>query len=97
MSKRRVNSYTLEFKQSSARLAADSDQSISHTAKELGIHVTTLHGWVNRYHPNNKHTVTAVAEDAQTELKRLRKELIRVKQECDILKKAAAYFATEMQ
>ncbi len=85
------------FKQSSARLAAESDQPVSHTANELGVHVTTLHGWVNKYHPNNKHTVTPVTEDAQAELTRLRKELIRVKQERDILKKAAAYFAMEIQ
>ncbi len=97
MSKRRVNQYTLEFKQSSAKLASEADQPISHTAKELGIHVGTLHSWVNKYRPNHKHAVRAVTEDAQTELKRLRKELIRVKQERDILKKAAAYFATEMQ
>jgi len=97
MSKRRVNSYTLEFKKSSANLAVESDQPISQTAKELGIHVTTLHGWVNKYHPSNKHSITTVSEDAQIELKRLRKELIKVKQERDILKKAAAYFASEAQ
>lgn len=41
MGKRKVKNYTQEFKQSSARLAAESDQPVSHTAKELGVHVTT--------------------------------------------------------
>ena len=42
MSKRTVKSYSIEFKQSSAKLAAESDQSVAQTAKDLGIHETTL-------------------------------------------------------
>ena len=95
MSKRKTKSYTLEFKQSSAKLAAESDQPISATALELGVHETTLYGWVKRYAPNvvKPHT----SDDTEEELKRIKKELVRVKQERDILKKAAAYFANEMQ
>ena len=36
MSKSTIKKYTLEFKQSSARLAAGSEHSILKTAKELG-------------------------------------------------------------
>ena len=36
MSKRTNKSYSLEFKQSSSKLAAESDQSVSQIAKELG-------------------------------------------------------------
>ena len=96
MSKRKVTSYTLEFKQSSAKLAAESEQPISTTARELGVHETTLHGWVKRYacgHKKSNLAATATTE----ELKRVKKELARVKLERDILKKAAAYFASEMQ
>jgi len=93
MSKRKVTTYTLEFKQSSAKLAAESDQPVTHTARELGINSTTLHGWVKQYYPSNKSTTNTATDDTQAELKRLRKELMRVKQERDILKKAAAYFA----
>ena len=96
MSKRKVTSYTLEFKQSSAKLAAESEQPISMTAHELGVHESTLHGWVKRYacgHKKSNLAATATSE----ELKRVKKELARVKQERDILKKAAAYFASEIQ
>ncbi|RNC76529.1 transposase [Piscirickettsia salmonis] len=54
MGKRHVTKYTEEFKKSSAKLAVDSNQAISHTAQELGIHSSTLHGWVNKYHPNSR-------------------------------------------
>ena len=41
-------SYTLEFKESSAKLAAESDQSIAQTARDLGVNVNTLRGWVSK-------------------------------------------------
>ena len=95
---KKTRNYTEEFKRSSAQLAAESDQSISQTAKDLGINVNTLHGWVNKYIPkstnqSNNRDVTELLE----ELKQLRKENTRLKQERDILKKAAAYFASETQ
>lgn len=95
MSKRKTKHYPLEFKESSAKLAADSNQSISETARDLGIHVTTLHGWVNKYHPDSKHNGAAPLDPLQAEVKLLKKALTKVTQERDILKKAAAYFASE--
>jgi transposase len=99
MGKRKVQNYTEEFKQSSAKLAATSEQPISHTADELGIHPSTLHGWVQKYYPQfATHDKSSPTIDALTaELALLRKENIRLKQERDILKKAAAYFASEAQ
>jgi transposase len=95
--KRKMKSYTTEFKQSSAKLAAESEQSISQTARDLGIHVTTLHGWVNKYQPNCNQNVSLSpsTDEPQAELKLLKKKLAKVTMERDILKKAAAYFASE--
>lgn len=95
MEQRKVRSYTLEFKQSSAQLASTSDKPINQTAKDLGINPVTLHGWVKQYCPK------PVAEKSQrndlaAENAQLRKEVARLKQERDILKKAAAYFASEI-
>jgi transposase len=95
MKKRTIQSYTLEFKQSSAKLAAESDQSVSQTAKDLGVHETTLYGWINKFHLKQSNCNSPDNPAAQ-ELKQLRKENARLKQERDILKKAAAYFASEM-
>ncbi len=95
MSGKKNKSYTEEFKKSSAKLAATSE-SISQTAKDLGVNSNTLYGWVGKYHPER--TVTDVVNpDVVEENKRLRKENSRLKQERDILKKATAYFAAEMQ
>ncbi len=95
MGKHKKTSYSPEFKQSSAKLAVESNQPVLKTAKELGVNSVTLHGWINKYHPQFKKTNTA-STNAEQELKRIKKELAKVKQERDILKKAAAYFAGEM-
>lgn len=94
MSKRQVTNYTEEFKQSSAKLAIDSEQSVSKTAKELGVNATTLHGWVQKYYATHQ-GLPAKSNDAEAEIKRLKKVLQRVTMERDILKKAAAYFAND--
>jgi transposase len=94
MTKKANKSYTLEFKQSSAKLAVESDQPIAQTAKNLGVNETTLYGWVTKYAPKPKQK-TIVKSEAEQELQQLRKENARLKQERDILKKAMAYFAAE--
>ena len=88
-------SYPLEFKQSSAQLAVESDQSFAQTARELGVNVNTLHGWIKQYRQSKAPVAQGPSPDE--ELKRLRKENSRLKQERDILKKAAAYFASTIE
>lgn len=98
MSKRTVINYTEEFRKSSAKLAAESEQSILKTAKELGINPSTLHGWVNQYYPTIPKTIDMTPESAaQLEIKQLKKALARALQERDILKKATAFFAKEAE
>ena len=94
---KRISNYDLEFKKSSAKLAALSEQSIAQTARDLGINVNTLHGWVGQYYRKCQSSGKAqgIQISQEEEIKQLRKELARVKQEREILKKAAAYFAKE--
>ncbi|QNR82676.1 hypothetical protein [Piscirickettsia salmonis] len=51
----------------------------------------------HKYHPNSPNTVKDEVSDMAAEIKQLKKELARVTQEREILKKAAAYFASETQ
>ena len=67
----------------------------SDVAKRLDVTVDSLYAWVKKYGPDS---VTHQAKTAeQTELNRLRKELKRVTEERDLLKKAAAYFAKQSE
>jgi|TARA_R110002095_G_C4208096_1_gene235765 transposase len=95
MSSRKYKQYPAEFRESSARLALESDQPMSQTARELGISAKRLYCWVNAYSGSNE-KLRPAKDSASEEIKSLKKELSRVKLERDILKKAAAYFAREV-
>jgi len=96
MAKTKPKAYPVEFKESAVKLAIESKQPVAQTAKELGITKTTLYTWVDKYSKPKESTVRT-DEHLYDELKRLKKDLARVTQERDLLKKAAAYFAKESQ
>ena len=92
--KKQPNSYPSEFKESAIKLAIKSDQPRSVTARELGINVNTLHTWVSKYQEANNSMEQTDQIHLYDELRELKKENRRLKEERDILKKAAAYFAS---
>ena len=92
-----VRRYTKEFKSEAIKLALKSP-CISSTAKELGIPKGTLHTWLHDYQRPSSTTTDNVTngKDIATlveENRNLHKELSRVREEKEILKKAAQYFA----
>ncbi|MCG8453263.1 MAG: transposase [Spirochaetales bacterium] len=99
MSEKKTKSYTAEFKESAVKLAVESDQPVTVTARELGVNVNTLHTWIGKLHrPKVQQTPGRQEhndEHVYDELKRLRKEVAKLKEERAILKKAAAFFAKE--
>jgi transposase len=62
-------------------------------AESLGISDGTLVAWTAEF--DKADAPGALNADERAELVRLRKELVEVKQEREILKKSAAYFAKE--
>ena len=83
--------YTKEFKLDAVRLALSSDKSQAQVARDLGLRDNVLYNWVSQYRGEvleNTHHMTP-----EQELAALKKEVAQLKQEREILKKAAAYFA----
>lgn len=97
MSKEKNKIYTAEFKQSAVKLANESDVPIAETARNLGINENTLYTWINKYsQPADVKKKTAQTDaHLYDELQQLKRENVRLRQERDFLKKAAAYFAKE--
>ena len=88
------SSYSSQFKQDAVKLAVESDQSIVQTARDLGVNPNTLYTWITKYRQQENPPSKSVGQEhPHDELKRLRRENTRLKEERDILKKAAAYFA----
>jgi len=85
--------YTNEFKQNAVKLMERGELSIVQIARDLGVADATLHGWRKQF--GKKPRGSQVSPDEHDELLRLRRENKILKEERDILKKAAAYFAKE--
>lgn len=98
MSHKQEKPYPTEFKESAVKLAVESDNSITQVAKELGINVNTMHTWIRQYSkPKTKEVGAREMIHHFDENKQLKKELAKITQERDLLKKAAAYFAREFK
>lgn len=94
MSKRVMKTYSEEFKEQAVQQAVNSGQPVAQTARNLGVNVNTLHTWMTKYGPRLDKPFESGDEPMSDELKRLRRENQQLRQERDLLKKAAAYFAS---
>jgi len=89
--------FSREFKLEAVKLVRDRGVAVREAARDLDIHENVLRKWVRDVaaDPQQAFPGHGQMKPEQLELARLRKELIKVKAERDILKKAAAYFAKE--
>jgi transposase len=89
--------YSREFKLEAVKLVTERGVTLAQAARELGVHVNVLRVWVRELRTDPAHAFPGrgVQKPEEAELARLRREVARLKMERDILKKAAAYFATE--
>ena len=91
--------YTKEFKLEALRLMEESDRPASEIAMKLGIRRNQLYKWKEQM--NKKGDVPSAKKgrpkkEDQSEVAKLRQELKRVKEDNEILKKAAVFFAKEL-
>lgn len=85
--------YPEEFKIEAVRQVVERGYSVAEVAERLGMTTHSLYAWKNKFGPDAAEQRAKTSD--QAEIKRLKKELKRVTEERDILKKAAAYFANQ--
>lgn len=98
MTKRQT--FSKEFKLEAVRQLEQGDKSPHEIALDLGIRRNQLYKWQAQLKQQGDAAFRGSGRrplDHGDEVARLRKELADVKQERDILKKAAAYFAKELK
>jgi transposase len=87
--------YDREFKLEAVRLVTQGGRPVVEVARDLGVHENLLYNWRQKYLDDTAHAFPGKGhlKPADEEMRRLKKELTDVKEECDILKKALAIFS----
>ena len=88
----RRRKFTREFKLGAVRLVNEQGRSVMQVAEDLGVDPKCVREWIEKFtaDPASASPVAMAAE-----LQHLRKENARLLMERDILKKAAAFFASQ--
>ncbi len=90
--------FTQEFKLEAVRLLEAGGRPAAEIARELGVPRNRLYKWQEQVRNKGVGAFPGSGRgENNDELARLRRELERVTEERDILKKAAAYFAKELK
>ena len=96
MAKRKRRSFTKEFRAEVVELCERGDRSIGQGARDLDLTETAVRSWVKQAAVDRGDGPTeALTTDEREELRRLRRENRQLREEREILKKAAAFFAKE--
>lgn len=87
--------YSTEFKLEAVKRIERTGEAVTKVAEELGVKPTTMQGWVTKYKqsPSTPFPGSGNLNPEDEKLRKLEKELRELREENEILKKAAAYFA----
>jgi transposase-like protein len=100
MGRRQKRQYTAEFRDEVVKLLVNGEKSVAQVARELAIPKGTLDNWMRKAKEASGELpelvgTSTLSKTEREELLHLRRENERLRQEREILKKAAAFFAKE--
>lgn len=85
------SNFSEEFKRDAVRQITERGYPVSEVSQRLGVSQHSLYEWKKKFSSGSG----TQGNDQAEEIRRLKKELARMTEERDILKKAAAYFAKD--
>ena len=96
MARKKRTQYTPEYRAEAVRQVNLGDRSLSQVARDLGLRMHTLWDWVQQAEVDaGKGAPEELTTTERQELGQLRREVARLREEREILKKATAFFAKE--
>jgi transposase len=81
--------FSEEFKRDAVAQITERGYPVAEVAQRLGVSQHSLYAWKKKF------SQPAGSDEKEAEIRRLKRELARVTEERDILKKATAYFAKD--
>jgi transposase len=89
--------FTREFKVEAVKLVRDRGVGTAQAARDLDLNVNVLRSWVRAFREDPAQAFPGEGQQKPDDLEvtQLRREVVRLKMERDILKKAVAFFAKE--
>lgn len=98
MGRKKAKSYPESFRKEAVRLANLPDRTAVDVARELGLHVGQIYNWRTQFSKLSKgqfkiHEGVDYSKEEKEEIRRLKRENAKLREERDFLKKATAYFA----
>ena len=93
MERKERRHHTREFKLEAVRLAAVGDKTKAKVARELGVRVNQLRQWRLDFEEEERNGPKQELATAEQDVGALRRENARLREENELLKKAAIYFA----
>jgi transposase len=98
MGKKKVARYSEEFRKQAVALSEQPGKTAREVAESLGIHVNQIYNWRNQLKKLSKRQLQILdgvdyTKEELDEIRRLKTENAKLKEERDFLKKAVAYFA----
>jgi transposase len=95
MGKRGPKAYTDDFRREAVRLLRESGRPAPEVAAELGLNAETLRIWERQFGPAETMKGRGRILALEEENRRLRRDVERLQEEREILKKATAFFAKD--
>jgi transposase len=96
MPRKKPKQFSPEFRAEAIRQVNIGDRTLSKVARDLGVSMQTLWQWVHQSEVDaGKGEPEELATTERQELVQLRREVARLREEREILKKATAFFAKE--
>ena len=92
---RAKRSFTAEFKAEVVQLCLVGDRTITEVARDLDLTASVVRGWVNAETRVVSEPADELSLTEREELRALRRENRRMREDIEILKRATAFFAKE--
>ena len=87
--------YSDQFKRDAVDLVTSQGYSVNAAAQAVGVSHGTISKWVARFGDGEKASPKRLYASQEDELKSLRAEVVRLRMEREIFKKATAFFARD--